>query len=210
MVVQRLHLASKTNKAEQNIPFCSILFDKCFNFEEHIKSICKSSHYHIRNIAKIRKYIDEESAKLDSCNSLLYGLPQHLISRLQSIQNTAARVVTRTRKFDHITSVLKQLHWPVRYRIVFKILLLVYKALNGTAPSYISELLKYHTSERKLRSSSQHLLATPKARLKTYGERAFAVAVPRLWNSIPLELRSSSSIDIFKRHLKTYLFKQAF
>ena len=183
-----------------------VIFDKCFNFEEHIKSICKSSHYHIRNIAKIRKYIDEESAKivvhafvtakLDSCNSLLYGLPQHLISRLQSIQNTAARVVTRTGKFDHITPVLKQLHWlPVRYRIVFKILLLVYKALNGTAPSYISELLKYHTSERKLRSSSQHLLATPKA---------------RLWNSIPHELRSSSSIDIFKRHLKTYLFKQAF
>ena len=188
-----------------------VIFDKCFNFEEHIKSICKSSHYHIRNIAKIRKYIDEESAKLDSCNSLLYGLPQHLISRLQSIQNTAARVVTRTGKFDHITPVLKQLHWlPVRYRIVFKILLLVYKALNGTAPSYISELLMYHTSERKLRSSSQHLLATPKARLKTYGERAFAVAAPRLWNSIPLELRSSSSIDIFKRHLKTYLFQQAY
>ena len=188
-----------------------------------MKSICKSSHYHIRNIAKIRKYIDEESAKivvhafvtakLDSCNSLLYGLPQHLISRLQSIQNTAARVVTLARKFDHITPVLKQLHQlPVRYRIVFKILLLVCKALNGTAPSYISELLviKYHTSEQKVRSSSQHLLVTPEARLKTYGERGFAVAAPRLWNSIPLELRSSSSIDIFKRHLKTYLFEQAF
>ena len=135
-----------------------MIFDKCFNFEDHIKSICKSSHYHTRNIAKIRKYINEESAKivvhalvtvkLDSCNSLLYnGLSQQLNSRLQSIQNTAARVVTRTRKFDHITPVLKQLHWlPVCYRIVFKILLLVYKALNGTAPSYISELLKYHTS----------------------------------------------------------------
>ena len=107
--------------------------------EDHIKSICKSL-YHIRNIAFV-------TAKLDSCNSLLYGLPQHLISRLQSIQNTEARAVTRTRKFDHITSVLKQLHWlPVRYRIVFKILTLVYKALNGTAPSYISELLTYHTS----------------------------------------------------------------
>ena len=74
----------------------------------------------------------------------------------------------------------------------------------------IKGIVKYNTSQRKLRSSSQHLLATPKARLKTYGERAFAVAAPRLWNSIPLELRSSSSIDIFKRHLKTYLFKQAF
>ena len=139
-----------------------IIFNKYFNFEDHIKSICKSSHYHIRNIAKIRKYIDEESAKivvhdfvttkLDSCNFLLYGPPQHLISRLQSIQNTAARVVTRSRKFDHITPVLKQLHWlPLHYRIPvvfnFKIILLVYKALNGTVPSYISELLinKYHT-----------------------------------------------------------------
>ena len=198
-----------------------VIFDKCLNFGEHIKLICKSSHYNIRNIAKIRKYTDEESAKtvvhafvtakLDSCSSLLYGLPQHIISRLQSIQNTTARVVTRTRKFDHITPVLKHLHWlPVRYRIVFKTLLLVYKALNITAPSYISELLKYYTSERKLGSSSPHPLATPKARLRTYGERAFAVAAPRLWNSIPLELRSSSSIDIFKRHLKTYLFQQAY
>ena len=71
------------------------------------------------------------------------------------MQNTAARVVTRTRKSDHITPFLKQPYWlPVRYRIVFIILLPVYKALNGTTPSHISELLKYHTSERKLRSSS--------------------------------------------------------
>jgi len=121
----------------------------------HIKSICKSSHYHIRNIAKIRKYINEESAKvvvhvfvtakLDSCNSLLSGLPKHLLSTLQSFQNTAARVVTRTRKFVHIIPVLKQLYWlPVCYHIIFKILLLVYKALNGTAPYYISGLLKYN------------------------------------------------------------------
>ena len=136
--------------------------------EDHIQSICKSSHYHIRNIAKIGKYIDEErakiavhafvTAKLDSCNSLLYGLPQYLISRLQSIQNTAARAVTRTRKFDQITPVLKQVHWlPVRYRIVFKIFLLVYKALNGRAPSYIIDLFKYHTSERKIKI----VLSTP-------------------------------------------------
>ena len=198
-----------------------VIFDQCFNLEEHIKSICKSSYYHIRNLAKIRKYIDEESAKivvhafitskLDSCNSLLYGLPQHLLRRLQSVQNAAARIVTRTRKFDHITPVFKKVHWlPVRYRIIYKILLLVYKALHGAAPSYIKDLISYHTSQRLLRSSSQHLLARPKANLKTYGERAFAMAAPRLWNTIPLELRTSASIDIFKKHLKTYLFKQAF
>ena len=81
--------------------------------------------------------------------------------------------------------------------------------INGAVPCCISDLLNYRTSERTLRSSFQHLLATPKVRLKTCGERTFAVAGPGLWNSIPLELRSSSSIDIFKRHFKTYPFKQA-
>ena len=104
----------------------------------------------------------------------------------------------------------KKLHWlPVRHCIVYKILPLVYKAINGAVPCCISDLLNYRTSERTLRSSFQHLLATPKARLKTCGERTFPVAGPGLWNSIPLELRSSSSIDIFKRHLKTCPFKQA-
>ena len=81
--------------------------------------------------------------------------------------------------------------------------------INGAVPCCISGLLNYRSSERTLRSSFQHLLATPKVRLKTCGERTFPVAGPGLWNSIPLELRSSSSIDIFKRHFKTYPFKQA-
>ena len=111
-----------------------------------------------------------------------------------------------------MTPILKKrkLLWlPVHHCIIYKILLLVYKAINGAVPCCISDLLNYRTSERTLRSSFQHLLATPKARLKTCGERTFPVAGPGLWNSIPLELRSSSSIDIFKRHFKTFPFKQA-
>ena len=111
-----------------------------------------------------------------------------------------------------MTPILKKrkLLWlPVHHCIIYKILLLVYKAINGAVPCCISDLLNYRTSERTLRSSFQHLLATPKARLKTCGERTFPVAGPGLWKSIPLELRSSSSIDIFKRHFKTFPFKQA-
>ena len=115
---------------------------------EHVNKICKTSYYHLRNISKIRKYLTEETteilvhafvtSKLDYCNSLLYGLPKHIIGSLQSVQNTAARIVTLTKKFDHITPVLIQLHWlPVHFRILFKVLLLVYKALNGMAPLYI-------------------------------------------------------------------------
>ena len=149
---------------------------------------------------------------LDSCNSLLYGLAKHLLSRLQSVWNIAARIVTRTRILIvwPQSRKKKKLHWlPFRHCIVYKILPLVYKAINGAVPCCISDLLNYRTSERTLRSSFQHLLATPKARLKTCGERTFAVAGPGLWKSIPLEQRSSSSIDISKRHFKTYLFKQA-
>ena len=106
-------------------------------------------------------------SKLDICNSLLYGLPQYLIDRLQAVQNCAARLVTRSRKHDHITPILKQLHWlPVYSRIKYKILLLTFKALHGLAPSYITEILQPYRSSRSLRSASKRLLTIPSAKLK--------------------------------------------
>ena len=89
-----------------------------------------------------------------------------------------------------------QLHWlPVHFRILFKVSLLVYKALNGMAPLYITELLSYGTCSRSLRSTDQKLLAVSKSRLKTYGDRAFSVAVHKRWNELPLDLRSLDTIN---------------
>ena len=128
---------------------------------------------------------------MDFCNALLYGLPQSVIDRLQYVQNCAARLVTRTRSSEHITPVLRRLHWlPVRQRITYKILLLTYKALNGMAPKYIADLLQPYTPTRQLRSSSKNLLVTPKFDLKFYGDRSFQVAAPRLWNSLTDDIRS--------------------
>ena len=105
----------------------------------------------------------------------------------------------------------KKLHWlPVRHCMVYEILSLLYKAINGTVPCHICDLFDYRNSKGTLRSSSQYPLATSKARLKTCEEITFAVASLGLWNSIPLGIRSSSSIKSFKRHLKTYPFKQAY
>ena len=190
-----------------------VIFDQCFNLEEHIRVMCKSLHYQIRNIAKIRKYITGESAKivvhalviskLDNCNSLLYGLPKHLLSRLQSAQNAAARIIKSTtcRKFEHITPVLKELHWlPVHYCIDYKILLLVFKALNGATPSYLENLLHYKTSCCTLRSLSQS------ARLKSYGDCAFEVASPKLWNTLPLDLRLCSTNRHFQETFENLSF----
>ena len=99
--------------------------------------------------------------------------------------------MTRTRNSEHITPVLRTLHWlPVRQRITYKILLLTYKTLNGMAPKYIADLLQPYTPTRQLRSCSKNLLVTPKFDLKFYGDRSFQVAAPRLWNFLTDDIRS--------------------
>ena len=197
-----------------------IIHDK-LNLDKHIASICKSSFFHIRNIAHIRRFLSAESTialvhafitcRLVNCNSLLYGLPKHLIKRLQRVQNCAARLVLNGRQHDHITRMLKELHWlPVDQHIVFKILLFTYKALNGLAPVYLSDLLNDYTLVRDLRFSSHNLLMVPMSNLKLYGDRAFSFCAPKLWNFLPIHIKCSQSVSNFKSNLKTFLFKQTF
>ena len=159
----------------------------------------KSANYYLRKIGRIRKYLTAESSKsavislvtsrFDYCNGLLCGIPEEVICKLQRVQNNAARVITLTKKYDHITPELKELHWlPVRKRIEFKILLLAYKCLHGTAPSYLRELLKEYVPPRALRSTSKNLLCEPRNNMKTYGDRSFSACAPKLWNQLPGQL----------------------
>jgi hypothetical protein len=198
-----------------------VLFDSTCGLKHHINKLCKSINYNVYCIGKIRKYLTKSSAemlvnatvtsRLDYCNSLLYGVHECLISQLQRCQNNAARVVTLTRKYNHITPVLFDLHWlPVRYRITFKILLLTYKSLNGLSPAYLSDLLKPYKPCRALRSSDNHLLTAYGWRLENFGKRSFQVAAPCLWNDIPLQIRHSATLELFKSRLKTYLFTMAY
>ena len=128
------------------------------------------------------------------------------------VQNCAARLVTGTRSLEHITPVLRRLHWlPARQRITYKILLLTYKillltykillltykVLNGMAPKYIADLLQPYTPTRRLRSSSKDLFVTPKPNLKFYGNRSIQVSAPRLWNSLTDDIRSIQNLDVF-------------
>ena len=149
------------------------------------------------------------SFKKTSDNALLIGIQQDLIAKLQRLQNSAARIVSRTRKYEHITPVPTKLHWlPIKFRIQFKVLLLVYKALNGLAPKYIKELLVPYKPRRHLRSEAKGLLDEPRTRLK-FGDRAFSISAPRLWNALPQHLKGSTSCQAFKKCLKTHLFRLA-
>ena len=151
------------------------------------------------------------ASRLDNMNSLLYGLPKCLLCKLQKIQNHAARVVTRTRRRDHITPVLAQLHWlPVDMRVRFKISLMTFKALHGLAPKYIRDLITPHELNRRLRSQDLNMLQQPPSRTKTFGDRSFRVCAPYLWNRLSNNLRQTHEIESFKTDLKTSLYREAF
>ena len=148
------------------------------------------------------------TSKLDYCNSLLCKLPNSLISRLQKLQNIAARMVTRSRKLDHISPILTRIHWlPIPLRIKYKILLITFKCINGHGPSYLSELIEKYVPQRTLRSSCNYLLKERKFKLKSYGERAFIISAPKLWNALPLDIRCEEKLSTFKSRLKTHLFQ---
>ena len=141
---------------------------------------------------------------------LFHNIDQY--DRLRKVLNAAARVTCLIPKFAHITPVLRELHWlPVKFRVEFKIALLVFKTLNGLAPQYLSELLVVKPRTRySLRSDSETLLVIPKVTRKTFGDRAFFHAGPTLWNALPSSHRNRRNIDSFKVQLKTCLFKKAF
>ena len=149
-------------------------------------------------------------ARLDYCNSLYINLPLTLIDRLQRVMRAAARVIVLPTKRASLTAVCKYLHWlPVLQRVQFKVLTLVFKALNGMAPQYLEELCTEYHPTRTLRSSQSNLLVVPKCRVK-YGERSFSYAGPKLWNALPGDIRDSTSLTDFKQRLKTFLFKFAY
>ena len=149
-------------------------------------------------------------SRVDYCNSTLWGLPAVHLNRLQKIQNSAARIVARTKKSDHITPTLRELHWlPVNERIDHKILTLAFSTFHKLAPEYLQELVPSYDPPRSLRSASQSRLRLPSTEgtsKKRYGGRSFTNAAPVLWNGLPQELRNATTITSFRRQLKTHFF----
>lgn len=175
------------------------------SLEHHSKQLVKNSFYHLRNVAKLKPMLSKSdlellihafiSSRLDYCNSLFICLNKRSVQRLQLVQN----------------SLLYSLHWlPVEFGIDFKLLLLVFRALHGQCPSYLSDLLHLYTPARSLRSSDLNLLQVPRTRFKTRGDLAFLSVAPKLWNALPLSLHQTDSVESFKSQFQTLLFKRAF
>ena len=140
----------------------------------------------------------------------MHGLPNYQLNKLQRVSNVSARQVYNAPRFCHIPPLLRSLHClPVKARIQVKILLITFKAIHGLAPEYLCDLLTFKMSFYNLRCSGSILLSIPAVRSKTTsGDRAFVVAAPKLWNSLPKELRAITNVNIRLISLELYIGDQ--
>ena len=153
-------------------------------------------------------------SRVDYCKSVLAGISGRLMARLQSVLNAAARLVFKARMREPITPLLRELHWlRVPERIEFRLCVLAYRCLRGTAPPYLASGLHRTTensARRSLRSADITSLLVPSTRRASLGNRAFFVAAPRAWNSLSPALRGTTSSVTFRRDLKAVLFRKSF
>jgi hypothetical protein len=193
-----------------------VTIDSQLSLTAHVSMICRFCYYQLRQLRSVTDSLSVDASKalvhafissrLDYCNSLLYGIADGLLKKLQSVQNAAARLITRSRRRDHIAPVLRELHWlPVRQRIKFKVACLVFQSLSNQAPEYLSADCRLVTGS--LRSADTRTCAVPRTH-NSFGDRSFSTSGPYLWNTLPKDIRQADISYIhFKRLLKTFLFQ---
>jgi hypothetical protein len=201
-----------------------ITLDSNLNFNKHISTVCKISYFHLRSMRHVQSCMPPDvlrtvacsivSAKLDYCNSLLFGITKANIAKLQLVQNSLARLVTGKRRFDHITPVLAELHWlPVSHRITFKLASLTHKTIHTSQPPYLHSVIHLHQPSRNLRSANKNFLMLPDIRnfRSDFSRRGFSNCAPTIWNNLPASVTDSTiSRDEFVKRLKTHLYRLAF
>ena len=198
-----------------------VLFDAALTMNNHVSHLCKTLNFQLRNISRIRKYLDIESchhivrslvlSRLDYGNSLLIGTTDANQKRLQRIQNRAARLIFSLKRRDHITPYLEKLHWlPVSQRINFKMLTLMFQCLDDSAPRYLRDDIKLQSSmttdRYALRSADDTTRLFIPNTTRCAGDQSFHVYGPVVRNKLPREIREAPTLSSFKKHLKTHLY----
>ena len=192
-----------------------VWLDEHLSMSTHINKIVSHCYKLLKDIGRIRNVLSKKhtemlvhsviSSRLDYCNSLFFNINKSNMYKLQKVQNAAARLISGKRKRDNISSVIKDLHWlRIESRVIFKMLLFVYKCIRGLCTANLTQKLKY--KKYNCRLGDYLMLETRKVKTK-YGRRTFEYAGCRLWNALPLDVRMEEKIENFKKQIKTLLFK---
>ena len=222
--VLSLVLGDSTIQASSTVRNLGVVLDSHLAVGPQVSATVKSCNFQLCQISRVRRYITAGTcrlavlalviSRLDYCNSLLAGSQELHMNRLQMVQNRAARLITRPRaprgEIVHVTPILEQLHWlPVRQRVLYKLCVLVFNCLHGTGPAYLSELLKRHVRDSRLRQPSGMELVAYRPKRKV-GYVGFGTAGPRSWNSLPSSVQTMDSLSEFKTALKTHMWHLAY
>jgi len=218
-----LQLRTETVMASDQVRVLGVTITSDLSMDKHVGNVCARCFYWLRQLRRVRRSLDVESAatlvhafvtsRVDYCNAILAGVSKSTTDKLQRVMNAAARVVSDTRKYDRgLTNLLHgELHWlDIPERVQYKLCATVHRCLQHKAPHYMEDccILTTDTARRQhLRSAGRHQLLAPRHRRSMFGRRAFSVAGPAAWNSLPDYLREPDrSVDSFRRDLKTFLF----
>ena len=215
IVIQGAFINDSCIRFVQSAKNLGVVLDNELSFEKQIVSVVKSCFYVIRQLSKIKAFLSYEQlrtvicacvfSKLDYCNSLYFGISAKLLSKLQSVQNSAMRLLRKKNGNDNISlnEYIRKCHWlHMRERIMFKLCLIVHKCLHGNAPDSLNKMMTYSSSSRTMKLNQYPYKSS-------FGKRSFSRTAPKLWNLLPISIRMECKTDVFKKQLKTFLFDES-
>ena len=199
-----------------------VMLDGSLTMERQINGVKQKCCWTMNNMRIISCYLDKGNKimmvkqlvimRIDYCSALYINLPKKQIKKLRSVLNNGIRFIFNIKDFQlDLAPFYKAAHiLPIDYRIIFKVSLLCYKAINGMVPSYFDGLVSITNQDRprtRFHPADDHLqLQTRPLPLTRYGARRFSSFAPGVWNQLPLSIRSLQNITTFKKTLKTHLF----
>ena len=193
-----------------------IIMDECLSFTDHTQNLTSKLMGSLCQISRVQHLFDKKTlisiinslvfSKLYYCSTVWGGTFKENIRKLQLVQNFAARIISGKRKFDHISSTIKDLGWlSVQDMLAYRDAQMVYKIINGSVPLYLKNFVKRRSDVHNRSTRNSHNLDIPKCRT-SFAQRSFGYRAIKLWNSLPNNVRESTSLNTFKQSLKTWLF----
>ena len=213
-------LLSKEITSSKSAKNLGVLMDCNLTYDEHVTQLTSKCIRSLCQINRVKYLFDRRTlitiinslvfSKLLYCSSVWANTTKKNIELLQTVQNFAARIVSGTRKFDHVTPILKQLQWlPIIKQLTVRDATMVFKCLNGLAPPYLCQKFKTRSEVHNCNTRNRDRLHIPLCRTAA-GQRTFTFRGQKLWNSLPHEFQSITNLDVFKVTIKQNFFKGIF